>query len=127
MRHPDDLGLRIQTASRFSSLNTIGWLVAIGATVAFLVWFHRAYVNLSIAHGTTMYAPGWAIGVWFIPVLNLWRPYFMTSELCQAPSTESQRMIGRHDLRRGGYFGQPRGSSPFSSAMGYSTSSQGSW
>ena len=81
VRHPDDLGLRIQTASRFSSLDTIGWLVAIGATVAFLVWFHRAYVNLSIAHGTTMYAPGWAIGVWFIPVLNLWRPYFMTSEL----------------------------------------------
>ena len=46
VRHPDDLGLRIQTASRFSSLDTIGWLVAIGATVAFLVWFH----GLSLIH-----------------------------------------------------------------------------
>jgi hypothetical protein len=53
-------------------------LVAGGA--CFIPWFHRAYKNLRTWHATR-FGSGWAIGGWFVPFLNLVRPYQIAKEL----------------------------------------------
>ncbi|HEU5180781.1 MAG TPA: DUF4328 domain-containing protein [Candidatus Polarisedimenticolia bacterium] len=43
--------------------------------VAFLAWFHRVHKNLSPLGGREFkYSPGWAVGGFFVPFLNLVRP-----------------------------------------------------
>ncbi len=49
--------------------------------VTFIMWFRRAYYNL---HQKTIYlnhSEGWAAGAWFVPFLNLVRPYQIMKEL----------------------------------------------
>jgi len=43
--------------------------------VAFIMWFYRAYSNLPRlgVTGGLRFGPGWAIGAWFVPFLNLVR------------------------------------------------------
>jgi hypothetical protein len=49
--------------------------VFIAAAVVFIRWLHFAYRNLDwIAPGVRRWSAGWAIGAWFVPFLNLWRP-----------------------------------------------------
>ena len=56
--------------------------VFIASAVSFLVWFYRAYLNLSFLRAPELLTtPGWAVGVWFIPILNLFRPYQATREI----------------------------------------------
>ncbi len=44
--------------------------------VMFLVWLHRAYSNLpSLGVPHPDFSSGWVIGSWFVPFLNLVRPY----------------------------------------------------
>jgi len=43
--------------------------------IAFMVWVRRAYRNLAPLGALSLrFMPGWAIGAWFIPFLNLVRP-----------------------------------------------------
>ena len=43
--------------------------------IVFLIWFHRAYANLEpLGAGRLTYSAGWAVGCWFVPILNLFRP-----------------------------------------------------
>jgi hypothetical protein len=55
------------------------WLVVV---VLFLIWFHRAYRNL-IRTGISdvRYAPGWAVGAWFIPFFNFVRPKQVANDI----------------------------------------------
>ena len=57
-------------------------LALLATVVTWLVWQYRAYANLRLV-GTreTEYTPGWSVGYWFIPLLNLFRPYQITAEL----------------------------------------------
>jgi hypothetical protein len=52
----------------------------IAGAACFIPWFHRAYKNLSTWHATR-FRSGWAIGGWFVPFLNLVRPYQIAKEL----------------------------------------------
>jgi hypothetical protein len=54
--------------------------LALGA-VFFLRWFRRAYANLRAFGAATRHSPGWAIGYWFIPILNLFRPKRIADEI----------------------------------------------
>ncbi|MFI5760961.1 DUF4328 domain-containing protein [Streptomyces sp. NPDC051563] len=39
--------------------------------VVFIVWFHRVRVNAGVyARGALRGGPGWAVGVWFVPVVG---------------------------------------------------------
>lgn len=53
--------------------------------VIFLVWLHRSYKNLLAlrAEGLT-FTPGWAVGWWFIPIMNVFKPYQVVKELWKA-------------------------------------------
>ena len=55
--------------------------VYLATAVVFLMWLHRAYKNLYAFGVRTEQSPGWAVGNWFIPILNLFRPYQTVKEL----------------------------------------------
>lgn len=54
----------------------------IGTIVSFLMWFHRAHRNLpALGAAEPRFSPGWAVGWWFIPFMNLFRPYQVAKEI----------------------------------------------
>ena len=57
------------------------FVVYVATAVVFLMWLHRAYKNLRAFGARTEETPGWAVGYWFIPILNLFRPYQTVKEM----------------------------------------------
>ncbi len=51
--------------------------------ITFILWFRRAYYNLHTKVKFLELSEGWAAGSWFVPVLNLFRPYRIMNELYQ--------------------------------------------
>src|SRR6187551_1814201 len=50
--------------------------------IFFLLWMGRAYHNLSRSDvGKLEYSPGWAVGAWFIPIVNLFMPCSVMDEI----------------------------------------------
>ena len=50
--------------------------------MAFLFWFHRVQKNLPALGGRELkYTPGWAVGGFFVPFLNLVRPIQVMREV----------------------------------------------
>ena len=59
----------------------IAWLVAFIVTaIAFITWTYRAYHNAGVFGGERSMGQGWAIGGWFVPFLNWFRPYKVLRE-----------------------------------------------
>lgn len=56
-------------------------IMAIAAAIAFIMWFRRAYYNLGLRVNNLSFGDGWAAGAWFVPFLNLVRPYKMMREM----------------------------------------------
>jgi hypothetical protein len=53
--------------------------------IIFLVWFHRLYKNMpNLGMGPLRYGTGWAIGAWFVPILNLFRPKQIMNDIWRA-------------------------------------------
>lgn len=60
----------------------IYFFTSLGATVAFLFWFARAYYNLPRLGLTDLrWGRGWSIGAWFVPILNLIRPKRIANDI----------------------------------------------
>jgi hypothetical protein len=56
-------------------IGLVQFAVFVAAVVVFIRWMLQAYKNVDVvARGTRRYGHGWAIGSWFVPFLNLWRP-----------------------------------------------------
>lgn len=49
--------------------------------VAFIQWFRRAYYNLHTLDPDLSWDESWAAASWFIPVLNLFRPFQIMREM----------------------------------------------
>lgn len=57
----------------------LGFLATI---TVFLIWMYRSYENLKpLGTAHTEYSSGWAVGSWFVPFLNLVRPYGIIKEI----------------------------------------------
>jgi hypothetical protein len=53
--------------------------------ITFLFWLHRVRANLpALAVADARWSPGWAVGWWFVPGFNLFRPYQVIAEIWQA-------------------------------------------
>jgi hypothetical protein len=66
--------------------------VAMATGVFFLIWIYRAHKNLKALGATDLkYSPGWAIGGFFIPVLNIVRPYQVVAEIWRASAPNARR------------------------------------
>lgn len=62
--------------------------------VVFIVWFHRAYKNL-VAFGAELpHKTGWAIGAWFVPILNFFRPKGIADAIWQASDPQLPHPAG---------------------------------
>lgn len=65
----------------------ISSILALICAIFFILWFRRAYYNLSQLVLNVSYSDGWAAGAWFVPIVNLFRPYKIMKELYE--KTES--------------------------------------
>jgi hypothetical protein len=67
----------------FFGIVTIG--VNIATAIVFLMWIYRAHDNLRLLRVRgCQYSAGWAVGYFFIPILNLARPLQVTQEIWKA-------------------------------------------
>lgn len=53
----------------------------IASGITFIMWFRRAYFNLHQIVKGLSFTEGWAAGSWFVPFVNLYRPYQIMKEL----------------------------------------------
>lgn len=81
---------RVQWSSVFWSQLAIVVL----SGIVFLRWFHRAYCNVAqLSLRGTNHATKWAVWGWFVPFLNLYRPYAIAREMwdkCISAGTSTQ-------------------------------------
>src|SRR4029078_204309 len=50
--------------------------------VTFLVWLYAAHANLhALGCRDIEFTPGWAVGWFFVPLMNLFKPYQVVSEI----------------------------------------------
>lgn len=74
----------------FMVLAAVPLLARIACAVPFCIWFVRVYKNLlALGIYSLTFPAGWAAGGWFVPFLNLVRPYQIAKEiwLGSLPST----------------------------------------
>lgn len=58
------------------------WIITIATIFFFIRWFRRAYFNLYLLDGVRLSrTEGWAAGAWFVPLLNLYLPFFIFREI----------------------------------------------
>ncbi len=68
--------------ARQQLIGSLQFIVYLGTVVAFLTWFHRVHKNLPALGGRDLlYTPGWAVGGFFVPFLNLVRPFQVMREV----------------------------------------------
>lgn len=60
-------------------------VLLVALIVVFLIWFRRAYRNLpSLGARNLRFRPGWAVGAWFVPILNWFRPMQIARDIWRA-------------------------------------------
>lgn len=85
-----------EAAASDARVSTAGllYLVALIVSIAtYLMWLHRAVGNLAVVRsgdaGTPLrFTPGWAVGWYFIPIMNLFRPFQVMGELYRESNPE---------------------------------------
>lgn len=59
------------------------------STILWLLWFHRAYRNVESFGSVAMrFGTGWAVGAWFVPILNLFRPKQIANDIWRGTEPE---------------------------------------
>src|SRR5699024_8290571 len=69
----------------YALLNLVWSIILILFIVFFFIWLYRAYAHWQAQHVTGVaHPPRWAIGWYFIPVMNLYKPFSVMRELTLA-------------------------------------------
>ncbi|EAY29107.1 DUF4328 domain-containing protein [Microscilla marina] len=63
--------------------------------ITFIQWFRRAYYNLHQRVDHLNHSEGWAAGAWFVPFLNLFRPFQIMKELYE----ETAELLATHEFK----------------------------
>ena len=63
--------------------------------VLFIRWFRRAYYNLHLNVRHLNQSEGWAAGAWFVPIINLYRPFQIMKELYSETTSLLKRNFGK--------------------------------
>lgn len=78
-RSEGDVESAYDTYTTFAGVHAVLFLIAAGV---FIAWFFRAYKNLRRFGVENMrYRTGWAIGAWFIPFFNWFRPKHIANDV----------------------------------------------
>ena len=68
--------------ARQQAIGIVQLLTFIVTAIVWLVWLSRAYANLgAVGTRTSRFTRGWAVGYWFVPFVNLVRPYQIILDL----------------------------------------------
>lgn len=70
-----------ERADLLSILQAVEFPVLLVTGVLFIVWLYQAHRSDHMDPQLLQHKSGWAIGGWFVPILNLWRPYQMVSDV----------------------------------------------
>jgi hypothetical protein len=77
--------------NRQAAVGMLQFALLVACAVVFIRWLRAAYRNVDVViPGLRRYGHGWAIGAWFVPFLNLWRPKQIVNDTWRAG--------GNHDL-----------------------------
>jgi hypothetical protein len=68
----------------FSLVLDVGEVALLGLGVVFLVWQYSAATTARALGYPARTSPGFGVGSWFIPIINLWYPYMALSD-CLPP------------------------------------------
>ena len=61
--------------------------------IAFIAWFHRSYRNVTALNPeAARYRTGWAIGGWFVPLLNLIRPKQIADDMWRGTTSLPEKV-----------------------------------
>jgi hypothetical protein len=75
--------------ARQGIIGLVQFAVFFATVVVFLMWFSRAYRNVErLGAHPLRYKPGWAIGAWFVPILNLFRPKQIANDIWRGSDPE---------------------------------------
>lgn len=67
--------------TRQSIIALVMLLIYVGVIIVFIQWFRRAYYNLHQVSNNLSHSEGWAAGAWFVPIMNLGRPFNIMREM----------------------------------------------
>jgi len=79
--------------SRQQIVAIIELVIYLLAVVFFIMWFRRAYYNLHQTNAKLEFTEGWAAGAWFVPFINIVRPYQIMKEIWVKTQEESGQAI----------------------------------
>lgn len=71
----------LESAERLQQINVVQFLIGGLSFFYFCRWWYKAHRNLRILGRDPKYSQGWAVAYWFIPIVNLFRPYQVAKEL----------------------------------------------
>jgi uncharacterized protein DUF4328 len=72
------------TDDRQAAIGGAQFALLIVTAVLFIRWFKRAYENVDALGRIRRFGTGWAVGSWFVPILNLWRPKQIANDIWSA-------------------------------------------
>lgn len=91
--HPIPIEI-LSTPEQIQNIIHVGVLLStITCCIIFLLWFKREYHNLHAINPKLKYKEAWAIWSWFIPIINLWRPYQIMKEIYIHATTTEKKEI----------------------------------
>lgn len=80
--------------SRQQIIGVIQILLFVPTVVAFLCWLRRAYGNLPAIGVITRFTSNWAVGWFFVPFMNIFRPYQVVKELWIGSQAGNSSLVG---------------------------------
>ncbi len=78
--HLDDMAYN-ELAASFDRMRILYLVAYFPSGIVFLFWFRRVYDNVGALGGRSSATPTMAVGSWFIPFVNWFRPYQITKEI----------------------------------------------
>jgi Domain of unknown function (DUF4328) len=83
----------LDSVSRLKGMGIGALLTLLICAVTFVIWTRRAYRNLPAVGAAQRFRPGWAVGGWVVPVLNLWRPKQVINDIWRAGDPDAPSML----------------------------------
>jgi hypothetical protein len=82
----------------YSTVSIFGLIAFIATAVMFLIWENRAYKNLPpLGVPRPDFSSGWVVGSWFVPFLNLIRPYEIVKYIRNMSDPETVSVGGYYE------------------------------
>jgi hypothetical protein len=79
---PFGIGEEFYLPNIYNMFDVFFLLLNIAIVVFFIQWFRRSYNNLhKLGIKDLSYTEGWAAGAWFVPIVNLFRPFIIMNEI----------------------------------------------